>query len=193
MSTLSFFLRATDGTELAYIPAEAWLYMELEIELGEIGRFEGILSTRRFKELPDIFNLSKPNAPLDAVLEVWYRPFTGRNQAYIKPYLLAQYLFRYERREYLPGGRPRETVIMRGPNHLLTRPLVYPPGDLPMVVTDEASLATAIAAYTTGIPRPPVVTSDYYEGAVDPANTATQMTELMAYCKQNTAATAGGR
>lgn len=186
MSTLSFFLRDTAGKTLAYIPAEAWLYLDMEIELGELGRFEGILSTRRFKELPAIFDLSKTDAPLDAVLEVWYRPFTARNQTYIKPYLLTQYLFRYERREYLPGGRPRETVLMRGPNHLLTRPLVYPPGDLPLIVTDDASLAIAIASYTTGIPAPPVVTNDYYEGAVAPADTSTQMTTLMSYCKINT-------
>lgn len=74
-------------------------------------------------------------------------------------------------------------MIGRDQHHLLTRPIMHPPGDLPLIVTDAASQQTAVDSYTTGTPPPPVFAEDNFIGGGETADTAQQMFEAATWAK----------
>ncbi len=176
MATYSFLLRDPWTQEvLTFIPTSAWLFFEYDKRVNDVGQAQGILSKRRFPWLSEFFRVREQTDHLDAILEIWRQPTRVRGQAPYPPRRDAQFLVRYQREEYLNDGRPRHTVIMRDQHHLLLRPIVHPPGDVPMIVTDDASKQLAIDAYTTGTPAPPSFTEDHFLGGGEAADTAAQM------------------
>ena len=182
---ITFFLWSTDGTPIGHIPSECFLYFEGEREVGDVANAQAILSTRLHPEVAEMFQVLK-NQNLDAVLSVYRKPPRIRGLPDLPPTLYNQYLLRYSRTEHLVNGKPRKVGILRDKLHLLKRPLIYPPGDLPLVVHDSASLATAVASYMTGVPAPPVVSSAKYTGLPAPADTCQQMWDIVSYCKART-------
>lgn len=183
--TLSFFLWSTSGQPITHIPSKAFLYFECDKRVGDVGNCQGIISSRLFPEISEIFEVIG-NGNLDAVLAVYRKPARIRGLPDLPPKLFNQYLLRYKRSEHLVNGKPRDVAIMRDRLHLLSRPLVYPPGDMPYDVFDNATLATAVASYTTGVPPVPVVTSPSYNGLPSPADTCAQMWNIVNYCKTRT-------
>ena len=180
MATYSFLLRdPSDKSVLAFIPTNAWLFFEYDKRVNDVGQAQGILSLRRFPWLSEYFRVRNQSDHLDAILEVWRQPPRIPGRTPLPARRDAQFLLRYQREEYLNDGRPRQTAIFRDQMHLLVRPIMHPPGDIPMIVTDEASKQLAIAAYTTGTPAPPVFTEDNFTGAGETADTARQMWEIV--------------
>lgn len=180
MATYSFLLRDPWTREvLTFVPTNAWLFFEYDKRVNDVGQAQGILSLRRFPWLTEYFRVRNSTDHLDAILEVWRQPPRIPGRTPLPARRDAQFLLRYGREEYLNDGRPRQTAIFRDQMHLLTRPIMHPPGDVPMIVTDEASKQLAISAYTTGTPAPPVFTEDHFVGAGENADTATQMWEMV--------------
>lgn len=185
MATYSFLLRDAATKEvICQIPTNAWLFFEYDAgRSNDVGQCQGILSTRRFEWIDDFLKVRTADDNLDAILEVWRRP--NRIPGYARPQARrdAQYLVRYQRQEHLNDGRPRYTMIGRDQHHLLTRPIMHPPGDLPLIVTDAASQQTAVDSYTTGTPPPPVFAEDNFIGGGETADTAQQMFEAATWAK----------
>jgi len=188
MSSFSFLLRSTAPPfdPIAWIPPEAWLFFEYERKLNDVGSAQGILSTRRFTQLNDIFHV-RTGGNLDAILEVWYQPPKIPGLPVVPIRLDAQYLLRYRRFEHLVNGKPRQTAILKDPKHLLLRPIIYPDDCLPVMVDDTAaSLAAAIDIWVNNNPNPPCFPAvEDFTGNVSPSSTSEQMEAVVTHCATN--------
>lgn len=122
-----FFMRRTDGTPLAWIPPDSWLYFEYTLRVNDVSRFEGITSMTINPQLREFLD-PENGAYLDAIIEVWRRPrqVSGKITSSEDFVLEGEFLLRYVREELLNDGRSRLTIIARSPVHLLARGVIMP-------------------------------------------------------------------
>lgn len=147
-----FFLREADGTGLAWIPPEAWIYFGYTRRVNDMGRFEGGISLVQYPQFNQYFDV-EPGGHLDAILEVWRSVDFSPAQFYLEQ----QFFCRYRRNEYLNDGRLRMTCIGRTIEYLLSSCNVYPdnvnPPNLPQEGDEPADFYAAFPWPLPAIPN----------------------------------------
>ena len=133
------------------------------MEINEVTPFQLIMNSELSDRIVSQLGVAPGEGALDGIIDVFYQPSIIPNRPVIAPFRLHQFLLRYHRTERLVDGKKRTTLIGRSRNHLLTRALVPPPGDLPLEIEvgDQAQVDAVDTAYVTAT-GVPVVTDDYF-------------------------------